>query len=121
MNFTDNSTSSYFACSDRATLGGAFPDNPMLLRNVRLDKFQATFSVRRTGSPGPFNFVFNAKDEDQYNYITVYHTDQSAYPSGGSFVDGHVATSVSAASFQQRPPHQWPPTLSSAQCILTRL
>ncbi len=63
--------------------------NPKLLRNVRLDKFQATFSLRRASATNTmFKFVFSAKDQNSYNTIYLYHYDSRIAPFAMEVVDG---------------------------------
>ena len=69
--------------------------NPKLLRNVRLEKFQATFSLKRYGTSNRYKyFVFDAKDQNYYNVLMICHYDTATAPHGYEIVDGGLWTEV---------------------------
>ncbi len=72
-------------------------EKPILLKGIRLDKFQATFAIQRIGS-GTNNlllFVFNAKDTGWYNTLAICHQNTNVAPSGDVYVDGLDGNGVS--------------------------
>ena len=70
-------------------------DHPKLLRNVRLDEFQATFSFARYDSNQTYMyFAFNAKDQNHYNRVLIYHYNTPTAPKGYEVIDGGVQSAV---------------------------
>ncbi|HUO09004.1 MAG TPA: RHS repeat-associated core domain-containing protein [Phycisphaerae bacterium] len=73
---------------------------PILLRNLRLQKFQATFAIRREVVDANNNgavFVFGAKDANHFNALTINHIGEGTRdqaPSGG-ITNGGAGASVS--------------------------
>ena len=62
--------------------------SPVLLNNVRLDKFQADIEVTRDNFFGLFKFIFNAKDAGEYNFIELVHSTSGWAPEVYKCVDG---------------------------------
>ncbi|MHC4717517.1 MAG: RHS repeat-associated core domain-containing protein, partial [Planctomycetota bacterium] len=71
--------------------------NPKLLRNVRLGRFEATFSFKRNGQPERYvDFILNAGERDEYNRLRIYHknTANKTAPERVRIVDGGLTESV---------------------------
>jgi hypothetical protein len=70
---------------------------PILLKNLRLAKWRATFAVRRDdayGGAADVKFVFNATDLDDYDYLAVPHRSTAIPPCGHKVEEGHKAQAV---------------------------
>lgn len=85
--------------------GSAREHNPILRKGVRLDRFQATYTVNRLTSQGAFTgFVFNAKDHDEYNMVRIYHDSAGSVPQAFKFVDGNTRQLISGTAYSQNMP-----------------
>ncbi len=64
--------------------GGPTEYNNILLENLRLQKFQATFALTRaTGqSRSWIGFVFNSAERGNFNYLGIYHDSVLNNPAG---------------------------------------
>ncbi len=78
--------------------GGA--KRPILLKNLNLQNFQATFSFTgESGSPyTEVGFVFNAQGPEDYAYLEVPHVPYSTPVTGSQMAKGQLASSVSATT-----------------------
>jgi hypothetical protein len=86
--------------TDRASFAASEfqQDSPVLLKGVRAGRFEATFSLRRnvTSANGcSLRFIFNADDQDGYNYVELFHHDSAQAPDGYKVVDGTKRQMVS--------------------------
>jgi hypothetical protein len=92
------------ASTSQLTFDGINPSQvtPTLIKNLRLQKFQATFSMARTvtsETPASVNFLFNAGDQDSYDMIDIPHYTSSSYVwpiYGYKVVNGGTETLVSS-------------------------
>src|SRR5581483_1449388 len=57
--------------------------SPVYLRNLRLNKFQTTFSLKRPSgaTQTDINFCFDAQDQDDLYYVTIPHAGTPTVPS----------------------------------------
>ncbi len=95
MNFSDDTTMVNFEGKGRLRLGGTFEHAPILAQNLRTDAFRVEFEVRRdTEAPASFCFAFNAKDQDEYDFVRIHHDAGKTAPGGFRFVDGRAADAV---------------------------
>ena len=63
--------------------------------NLRLEKWRATFAVRREqGTSADAKFVFNATDLDDYDAVAIPHRTTAYAPYGRVADDGHKEQSV---------------------------
>ncbi len=70
---------------------------PTLLRGLRVDRFQATFALYRTNSApsAELKFIFNAADQDSYDYVRLYHGGSGQAPYGYSRPEGKASIYLS--------------------------
>ena len=71
---------------------------PLLLKGLRVKKFQTTFQVQRQGAGTLYrsvDLVFNAGDQDDYDYMQIFHSDTQTAPAGYKVTDGGAITAVS--------------------------
>jgi RHS repeat-associated protein len=67
---------------------------PTYVKNLRLQQFQATFSMTRliSGSFAQVGFVFNGKDRDDYDFILLFADDTADTPYGYQIINGQQST-----------------------------
>ncbi len=73
----------------------------VLLRELNVDRFEATFSVKRESSGTSdhgLGFVFNAKDQDSFDSVHLFHHDSAQVPLGWKQDDGRLMNSVAATT-----------------------
>src|SRR5690606_31989187 len=83
----DNSGAGWDATDDQLAV---YPFNdaskPILLKGVYVDRFSATFAVRRNSNESRIGFVLNATSQDDYDFIRFRHRD-TAYPTYGHAIE----------------------------------
>ena len=105
-----SSNITFNATDDRMELAGpGAPGNirrPVLLKGLRVDRFEATFAVRRVdaGSAHAVDFVFNATgggsggDQDDLDFVRLYHKDTKTLPVGYEAEDGALGSTVTTTT-----------------------
>jgi len=73
------------------------PGKPDLLKHVRLGAFQADFRITSTAASW-LCFVFNAKDQDEYNVALIYYSTTEQVPFFLKVTDGGVWTAATGWS-----------------------
>ncbi len=73
---------------------------PILLENLRLQKFQATLALTRNGavSSGLLGFAFNAADRNSCNYVWISHSGTVTNPIGWTITPTAGAAAVSGTN-----------------------
>ena len=93
----------------------------ILLENLRLQKFQATFALTRNSgySARWMGLIFNAADRGNYDYVTLSHSGTVSNPVGYAVTPTTAPTVATAAPTRPTSPPAPLPTPSGAACRTT--
>jgi RHS repeat-associated protein len=77
-------------------------ENAMLLDGVHVDRFDAAFTVKQQNnnaySTCGVKFIFNATDQDDYDFVQIYHSTAALAPKGYEVIDGSYGSLVTPDS-----------------------